>query len=130
MATASTAAPGGFNYDEAKVPNLDLPDPLKGVPDAKSWPARRAEIFTMIEDQMFGKAPVFDKKGMKVTRKVPDRAFLNGRAILSQPVLHVAGCNVQLMIVRPADVSEPVPAFLAYNFRGNHTVHQLSLIHI
>mgnify|MGYP006185127861 CR=1 FL=1 len=124
MATASTAAPGGFNYTEAKVPELDLPDPLKGVPDAKSWPARRAEIFTMLEDQMFGKAPAFDKKSMKVTRKIPDRVFLNDTAILSQPVLHLAGCKVQLMVVRPVNASEAVPAFLAYNFRGNHTVHK------
>ncbi len=124
MATTSTAAPSGISYNEDKTPKLDLPDPLKGVQDAKSWPARRTEIFAMIEDQMFGKAPEFDKKSMKVTRKIPDRIFLSGKAVLSQPALHFAGCNVQLMIVRPADTREPVPAFLAYNFRGNHTVHQ------
>ena len=123
MVTASNAAPKGFNYDESKVPEFDLPDPLKNVTDAKSWPARRAEILTMLEDQMFGKAPAFDKKGMKVTRKIPDQDLLNGAAILSQPIVHLAGCEVQLMIVRPAANTVASPAFLAYNFRGNHTVH-------
>ena len=96
MATASNAAPKGFNYDEAKVPGFDLPDPLKDVTDAKSWPARRAEILTMLEDQMFGKAPAFDKESIKVTREIPDQDLLNGTAILSQPILHLAGCEVQL----------------------------------
>jgi hypothetical protein len=123
MATASNAAPKGFNYDEAKVPGFDLPDPLKDVTDVKSWPARRAEILTMLEDQMFGKAPAFDKESIKVTREIPDQDLLNGTAILSQPILHLAGCEVQLMIVRPAVSAAASPAFLAYNFRGNHTVH-------
>ena len=124
MATASNGASREFDYDESKVADFNLPDPLEGISDAGAWPARRAEILTMFEDQMFGKAPVFDKKGMKVTREIADQDFLNGSAILSQPVLHVAGCKVQLMIVRPANTSNAVPAFLAYNFRGNHTVHK------
>ncbi|MFP6873088.1 MAG: acetylxylan esterase [Verrucomicrobiales bacterium] len=123
MATASNAAPKGFNYDEAKVPEFDLPDPLQDVTDAKSWPARRAEIFTMLEDQMFGKAPAFEKKDLKVTHQAADSPFLGGKAILSQPTLHVAGCKIHLMIVRPVAVDDAVPAFIAYNFGGNHTVH-------
>jgi hypothetical protein len=124
MATTSDGAPRKFKYDDSRVPEINLPDPLKDVADTASWPARRAEILAMFEDRMFGKAPPFDKKAIKVTREIADKKFLNDTAILSQPLLHVAGCKVQLMIARPANPQGAVPAFLGYNFRGNHTVHE------
>ncbi len=124
MTTTSEGAPRKFQYDDAKVADVKLPNPLKGVSDTADWPQRRAEIFAMLEDQMFGKAPTFDKASIKVTREVADKSMLDGAAILSQPILQIAGCKVQLMIVRPANISGAVPAFLGYNFRGNHTVHE------
>ncbi len=50
------------NYDEAKVPAYSLPDPLKmadgrTVTTAEEWKARRAEILTFYEEQIYGRVP-------------------------------------------------------------------------
>ncbi len=50
------------NYDEDKVPAYSLPDPLKladghTVTTAEEWKARRAEILTFYEEQIYGRVP-------------------------------------------------------------------------
>ena len=50
------------NYDEAKVPDYTLPDPLafadgRPVAQASDWPARRAEILELFETEGYGKTP-------------------------------------------------------------------------
>ena len=51
------------NYDEAKVPTYELPDPLKlpdggVVEDAQTWwEVRRPQIFKLFEEQVYGRAP-------------------------------------------------------------------------
>lgn len=116
-------APPGSHFDEERVPAYVLPDVLAGVTTPAEWPVRRAEILALFEDQMFGKAPTFDKSTLKVVPSAADRPFLDGAAILSQPSIEFADCKLNLMIIRPAGVETPVPVFLALNFDGNHTVH-------
>lgn len=115
-----SAQPAGFNYDEDKVPEFTLVDPLDGVESASDWPARRTELFRLFETQMFGKAPEM----REVTTSPGPAAFeiLDGMAVVEQPVIHLAGCRLKLLVVRPKQVNK-APAVLAYNFDGNHTVH-------
>src|SRR5688572_28895562 len=57
------AQPADTNYDEAKVPEFKLPDPLvlengERVTDVATWRnKRRPEILRLFETQMFGKSP-------------------------------------------------------------------------
>jgi (4-O-methyl)-D-glucuronate---lignin esterase len=50
-----------FNYDEARVPAYDLPDPLKTskgpVRTAAAWAGRRTEILELFREQMYGRSP-------------------------------------------------------------------------
>src|SRR5262245_29093114 len=59
VAAASKRA--GFNFEESKVGDYKLPDPLiaaDGTPvTVETWPARRAEILALFESQVFGHAP-------------------------------------------------------------------------
>lgn len=110
------------NYDEAKIPKYVLPDPLEGVTDAASWPARRAEIFQLIEREMFGRAPKFTGGAITFSEEVKPFEILDGKARVSQPVLTIAGQKVHLLVVQPSKVDAAVPAVLGYNFEGNHTV--------
>ncbi|MCH2162574.1 MAG: hypothetical protein MK085_11970, partial [Phycisphaerales bacterium] len=56
-------APPDTNYDESKVPQYTLPNPLvmaDGTPvtDAKTWTTRRrAEILELFRSQVYGRAP-------------------------------------------------------------------------
>jgi hypothetical protein len=50
-----------FNYDEARVGAVDLPDPLKSgsttIKTPAAWSKRRAEILTLFRDHVYGRSP-------------------------------------------------------------------------
>lgn len=118
----AAAQPSGFNYDESKVPQYRLPDPLKGVKTSADWKKRRQEILSLFQQQMFGMAPKFDASKLRVSASAAEILVLGGKAKMTQPVLHLPGADVQLLIFVPAKSNEPVPVFLGCNFEGNHTV--------
>ena len=56
------AQPAGFNYDESKVPEYVLPDPLvfasgDPVTSADDWAKRRVELYDLFAREMFGVTP-------------------------------------------------------------------------
>ena len=110
------------NYDEAKVPKYTLADPLEGVTDAASWKAKRTEILALFEKEMFGRSPKHDGGKIAVGDALPPFEILGGKAKVSQPVIKVAGQDLRLLVILPAVSDKAVPAFLGYNFGGNHTV--------
>ncbi|MFH5803750.1 acetylxylan esterase [Alienimonas sp. DA493] len=59
---ALLAAPQGFNYDEKKVPDYELPPVLAGADSPEDWPARRAEIVRLFEQHVYGVAPPAPEK--------------------------------------------------------------------
>src|SRR6476469_3731140 len=74
-----------INYDEAKVPPYELPDPLvmqggKRVVTAKAWQnARRPELLNLFETQVYGRPlPVPRKVRFNVNE---EQGVLDGRAI-------------------------------------------------
>lgn len=111
------------NYDESKIPDYTLPDVLSGVEKADQWSAKRAEWKDLIAGEMFGKVPE-SAKGEKATivKVTPDKAILGGKAFYRQLVLELADETLNVIIFLPANVTEPAPAFLGYNFSGIHTV--------
>ena len=117
------------NYDEAKVPEFELPDPLVKldggrVENAQDWAIRRAEILALFEEHVYGVAP--DKK-VKIKYKLleSDPLSLNGLATRKQVRIYVLGKKKKLytdvLIYLPNRVQKPAPLFVGYNFYGNHT---------
>jgi hypothetical protein len=125
---AAFAQPAGANYDEAKVPAYTLPDPLvlksgARVRDAKTWQTRRrAEIFELIETQMFGRAPGRPEK-MSFELASIDKAALGGKAVRKQVSINLSGQVLNLLLYLPAEARGKVPVFLGLNFGGNQSVH-------
>src|SRR5688572_9790048 len=79
------AQPADANYDEAKVGDYKLPDPLvmengEAVKDGKAWKEkRRPELLRLFETHVYGKSPGKpDKIFFKKTAE--DKHALGGRA--------------------------------------------------
>ncbi len=126
------AQPAGYNYDESKVPSFTLPDPLVAkdgskVTSAKRWQElRRPEIYALIEDQMFGRQPGKPKDMVFDVTSV-ERGALGGKAVRKQVTIHPLGegkgHEMHLLMYLPGAAKGPVPMFVGYNFKGNHTVN-------
>ncbi len=120
------------NYDEAKVPDYQLPDPLmlsggKTVKDAKTWQQqRRPEILRLFEEQMYGKVPAGTIQTRFETTGVWENA-LEGRATMKEVTATFSNGSSQqrmrMLMFIPQGHSGQVPAFIGYNFYGNQTVH-------
>jgi hypothetical protein len=119
------------NYDEARVGEYVLPDPLRlnnGTPvaDAQTWRTqRRPELLKLFEEQVYGRSPprprefawevratAEDALGGKATRKEIDVWFTADKS----------GPRMSLLLFVPK-TGRPAPAFLGLNFGGNHAVH-------
>lgn len=119
------------NYDEAKVPDYRLPDPLavgggSPISTKADWEERgRPATLDLIAEQMYGVAPVGRPEGLswRLDQEVDDA--LDGLAIRREYVVRFAperGPEVRLLVYLPKKAQGPVPAFLGLNFRGNQTV--------
>ena len=120
------------NYDEAKVPDYELPDPLRlssGEPvrDADTWrEKRRPELMKLFQTHVYGKSPGRPEKMKFKTTSTEDNA-LNGKAIRKEVSVYFAGDEsgprMDILIYLPREAEQPVPLFLGLNFGGNHTIH-------
>jgi hypothetical protein len=113
------------NYDESKVGDYTLPDPLKlnsGKPvrNAKTWYAkRRPEIEVIFETQQYGRDPGRPTvESFDVTD--PGPAALDGKAIRKQVMISFSKDpswpKIHLLIYLPAHAQKPVPMFFSINF--------------
>ncbi len=119
------------NYDESKVSTYTLPSLLisqKGleITSAKEWEhTRRKEILHLFEEQVYGKMP---------NKKIPIRfeitgtsaKALNGKATRKEITAHfgtnVNGPKMYILLYIPNERTKPAPAFVGFNFYGNHTI--------
>ena len=130
-ACTALAQPPGTNYDESKVPDYTLPDPLVladggRVADADTWAARRRpEILGLFERYVYGKAPGRPEAMKFQVLSVADDA-LGGKAGRKQVSVQFAGRpdspKMEVLIYLPNAAKKPVPLFVGLNFRGNHAV--------
>ena len=121
----------GANYDESKVPEYTLPDPLvtadgQKVTDAKTWQeTRRAEVLELFREHMYGWSP---KRPERVSYRVAeiDRAALGGKATRKQVTIQLGQgdktLDLDLLVYLPNQVKGPAPVFLGLNFMGNHSI--------
>ena len=123
--------PAGFNYDETKVPEYQLPEILRmadgsAVETAAQWSARRAEILAIFERHVYGTAPEAPPN-MRFSVVEESDSALAGRARRKQVRVDFSGVedgpSMEILLYTPAAASGPVPVFVGLNFGGNHTIH-------
>jgi len=118
------------NYDESKVPEFEVPDPLKTfkgrkVKNSKKWlKKRRPELLDYFTKNVYGEVPgELNISSFEVVEESPNA--LEGRAKRKQVELTFVkdGKELSLTILMylPKSVKQ-VPIFTGYNFYGNHTI--------
>ncbi len=121
-----------FNYDEDKVGDFKIPDPLvmeNGTPvaTADDWiNKRRPELLEIFAREVYGKTPATpaDLKIESISGPVDSNA-LGGKATRKEVILRFTRgarkLDATLLLYIPK-TDKPVPAFLGLNFNGNHAV--------
>jgi len=127
-----TANAQEVNYDESKVPEYTLPDPLtlsngKKVTDARTWVRqRRPEILRLFQTQVYGKAPE-PPAAMHFKTTSVDRNVFGGKATRKQVSVYFTANQdrprMDILLYIPNHHSKPVPAFVGMNFYGNQTIY-------
>ncbi len=119
------------NYDESKVPDYTLPDPLvmqdgTKVTSAEMWRTkRRPEILELFRKHVYGRSP--DRpKGMTFKVFDHDPKALNGKAMRKQVTVSFTGKpdgpSMDILMYLPNQAKKPVPLFVLLNFQGNHSI--------
>jgi len=129
---SSSAAAFEPNYDESKIPQYTLPDPLltsdgEKVTTPQAWrEKRRPEILDLFRTHVYGHSPEpHEEMTFEVTRVTPDA--LGGKALRKEVTVFFNGKpdgpKMDILIHLPPAAQGPVPLFLGLNFGGNHSVH-------
>jgi hypothetical protein len=128
---ASAISANATNYDETKVGDYTLPDPLVGhdgarVTNAETWfTKRRPEILEAYRAEIFGRSP---DAGTNVTFNVWEISTnaLGGAATRKQIEINFSGTPdgpfAHLLLYTPAGKIS-APTFLCLQFNGNYTVN-------
>jgi hypothetical protein len=125
-----TAAQFTPNYDEEKVPDFRLPDPLTAfngekITSAQEWvEIRRPELLNFFGKQVYGQVPgTLDAISFALVEE--DGDALQGNAIRKQVEVTLSKnqkyLRFHILIYLPKNVPK-APLFLGYNFHGNHTI--------
>lgn len=121
------------NYDESKVPDYTLPNPLRlqngqRVTTPETWfDKRRPEILDLFRTYVYGKSP--DRPESLTSELLSEESSaLANRAIRRQVRVYflgkaTPGARMDLLIYLPREASQPVPLFLGLNFGGNQSIH-------
>ena len=112
-AGTALAQPPGTNYDEAKIPAYTLPDLLvmgggESVNTPADWAKRRAELRSLLETRMFGRAPARPGR-MAFDVTSVDKAALGGLAVRKEVAISVDGSASSTQVSLP--VTRTSPAF-------------------
>jgi len=120
------------NYDESKVGEYSLPDPLvtvdgQKVTSAKVWrEKRRPEILRLFEENVYGRTPS-RRIAVKTELISTDNQALNEKAVRKEVTLYFtadkAGPRMDLLMYLPAGAKQRVPVFLGLGFTGNQAVN-------
>lgn len=135
--------PAGFNYEEANVPDYELPEVLrlssgKRIRTAKQWETyRRGEILELFRQHVYGRIPSdVDSQVISEVREEASDA-LGGTAIRRQVRLYLSAKGeepyIDVLIYLPrgrVDKGEAVPIFTGLNFHGNHTITLDKEVHV
>ena len=122
-----------INFDETKVPEYNLPDPLicldgTKVNDGKLWfRKRRPEILELFKHHIYGKMPGKPEK-MSFEITSIDKYALKGKATRKEISVFIGDKQneiiMNILIYLPNNPPKPSATFIGLNFYGNHTIHQ------
>lgn len=130
--TASAVAqPAGFNYNESLVPDYALPQLLRCEDGSKistpeAWLGkRRAEIFELIQNHVYGRLPSWQPV-LRIRERSRNDSAVDGLAIRRELTVFFTdddtGPRMELLVYTPKAATQPVPGFIGYNFHGNHSI--------
>ena len=130
--TSGVASAFEPNYDEAKVPEYTLPDPLvaggHSATDVATWEKQvRPATLELFKKEMYGRVPVPDQAlnpSVALESEVDDAC--GGKAIRREYLLrlsHPQSPSVRILVYLPKG-KKRVPAFMGLNFRGNQIVEE------
>ncbi|MCA9129470.1 MAG: acetylxylan esterase [Planctomycetales bacterium] len=120
----------GRNYDESKVIEYQLPDPLlskdgHSIVDPHSWRDRRDETMDDFRDLMYGHTPELPWH-MRATVNAERTDAVGGLATRTLINLQFfddpQSPSIDLMLYVPNGISHPVGVLLGLNFNGNASV--------
>jgi len=121
------------NYDEQKVPQYTLPDPLimsdgTKVVDTQTWKTRRRpEVLELFRTYVYGRSPINRPKGITFKVFDLDRQALGSLATRKQVAVSFTGeqdgPGMDILLYLPNNPKKPIPTFIILNFGGNHTIH-------
>ncbi|NOT62255.1 MAG: acetylxylan esterase [Acidobacteria bacterium] len=114
------------NYDEAKVGNYTLPDPLKMndgtvVKTAQQWRKRRTELLELFAREVYGRTPT-KKAAVSTQTTATEAKAVSGLATRREITLTILGKPLHLLLYTPNQAKGRVPVFLGLNFNGNHAI--------
>ncbi len=119
------------NYEEAKVPAYVLPELMQtangtAVTRIDQWEKqRRPELLELFSGKVYGRTP---SEKIDVTYELlqEDKKALSGKATSRQVRLTFSNgkkqVNALLLLYLPNSAKGPVPVFIGYNFKGNHSL--------
>jgi hypothetical protein len=120
-----------FNEDESKVPVYTLPEALvsssgEKIDTAAKWQQqRRGEILRLFESEVYGRTPSPRLEGIRAVVIEGPTDAMEGRATRKQVTVYFTakddGPRMDILIYSPKGKPNS-PAFLGYNFEGNHAV--------
>ena len=123
--------PPDTNYDESKVPQYELPDPLvsfdgRPVSDVAMWrETRRPEILQAFAQHVYGRTPEI-KTHLRFETIGADATVFDGLATRKQIRIRLLDADdaplIDLLLYVPNHTSGPAPVFLGLNY-GNQGVH-------
>jgi hypothetical protein len=119
------------NYDEAKVGDFPIPDPLlcedgTKVTSPDQWmQKRRPELMKLFEREVYGKTPEGKPSSMKFTPLSKSELVLDGKAVMTQTRITFSenpSPHLDVLLVLPVGHKGPAPVFVSLDFGGNQSV--------
>ena len=115
------------NYDEARIPHYDLPDPLvtaegKPVTTAYQWRnIRRPQILSLFANFIYGAVPVPPDPVSQTYHVIKeDKSFMGGKVTKLDVSIRFKNrkgtAQTHIIIFIPNHASKPVPAFMMMSF--------------
>lgn len=127
------------NYDESRVPDYELPDPLvmldgSLVRTPDEWiQRRRPEVLALFEQHVYGRMPSAPPYVRYDVTEI-DEAVFDGAATRKQVSIYFKEGSerprLDLLMYVPNQRTAAAPAFMGLNFFGNHSIYPDAAIHL
>jgi len=117
------------NYDESLVPPYELPELLltfngERITIVEAWERHRADLLDLFAREMYGSTPT-ETIPVRYELLAENPEALDGKAIGKQVKFVFSNGEKEheayLLLYVPKSALAPVPVFVGYNYKGNHS---------